>query len=320
MWLMRSDEKTNENYGKAPEQRSIEELLETAVVVVDKHAGPTSHQITQWVKKIFNARKAGHAGTLDPQVTGVLPIALNDATKAMMALMGLSKEYVGVMYLHKEISKEALQAGMQKWVGEIVQVPPKRSAVARKPRKKKVYKFEIIEMEGRYVLFRVSCEAGVYIRKLVHDLGQNLGIGAHMTELRRTKVGNFNEEQAKPLLAIRDAYELWKKSKEEKYLREILIPVEYAVAHLKKVFVKDSAIAQICNGAPVYVNGLVRIQKEIKPGELVAVYSLKNELVALGIAKMTSKQMYERARGIAIRTDRVIMKKGVYPNFRKFKK
>ncbi len=317
MWYIKAREETLEEFGKSPEERSIEELIESAVVIVDKHAGPTSHQITQWTKEIFNAKKAGHAGTLDPQVTGVLPVALNDATKAMIVLMGLDKEYVGVMHLHKEVSEGVLRQAMQKFVGEIIQVPPKRSAVARRPRRKRVYVFDIVEMEGKDVLFYVKCEAGVYVRKLVHDLGQALGIGAHMTELRRTKAGHFDEKQAKPLIEIRDAYEIWKSEGDESMLKEILIPIEHAIPHVKKVFVKDTAIAQICNGAPVYASGLVRIQKDIKPGEIVGIFSLKNELIALGIAKMSAKEMYNKSRGIAVRTDRVIMKKDVYPDFRK---
>jgi H/ACA ribonucleoprotein complex subunit 4 len=113
------------------------------------------------------------------------------------------------------------------------------------------------------------------------------------------------------LVEIRDAFEFWKEG-EEKYLRKILIPVEFAIDHVKKVFVKDTAIESICNGAPLYPIGIVRIQEGIVEGELVAVMSLKNELVAIGIAKMNSQKMYEAKKGVAVRIDRVIMKKGTY--------
>ena len=246
-------------------------------------------------------------------MTGVLPIALGNATKAMSVLLGLDKEYVGVMHLHKDVDIEVVRKVIsESFIGKIVQVPPVRSAVARKPRKKKVYFFDLIEKDGRDVLFRVGCEAGVYIRKLCWDLGKKVGIGIHMKELRRVRVGNFTEEQAHSLVEIKDAYEKWKEG-DEKFLRKILIPVEYAILHVKRVFVKDSAIHNIANGAPVFVGGLVRIQEGIEKGEKVAVYSLKEELVALGIAEMDSKQMFERKRGVAIRTDRVFMNKDVYP-------
>ncbi|MEM5834412.1 MAG: RNA-guided pseudouridylation complex pseudouridine synthase subunit Cbf5 [Candidatus Aenigmatarchaeota archaeon] len=248
-------------------------------------------------------------------MTGVLPVALDNATKAMSVLLGLDKEYVGVMHLHKQVDEEILREGVKKFVGKIVQVPPVRSAVARKPREKKVYFFDILEIEGKDVLFKVGCQAGVYIRKLVSDLGLSLGIGAHLTELRRTKAGNFTEEQAHSLVEIRDAYEFWKEGN-EKFLKEILIPVEFAVLHLKRVFVKDSAVDSICHGAPVFCSGLTRIQEGIEKNEIVAVYSLKEELVALGKAVLNSEEMFERKKGIAIKTDKVFIKPGTYPSFK----
>ncbi|OYT42339.1 MAG: RNA-guided pseudouridylation complex pseudouridine synthase subunit Cbf5 [Candidatus Aenigmarchaeota archaeon ex4484_224] len=313
-WYIKSYEETDPRFGKEPEKRSIEEAIRNAVIILDKHSGPTSHQITLWVKEIFGVKKAGHAGTLDPKVTGVLPIALENALKAMPLLMGLDKEYVGVMHLHKDIDIENVKKTIvENFIGEIVQVPPRKSAVARRPRKKKIYYFDILEVDGRDVLFKVGCQAGVYIRKLIHDLGKKLKIGAHMKELRRTKAGPFEENQAIPLLEVKDRYEIWKEEENEKPLREILLQVEYALPHVKKVFVKDSAIWNIANGAPVYASGLVRIQKGILPNEYVAIYSLKNELIAIGIAKMTSEEMFEKKEGIAIRTDRVFISKDVYP-------
>jgi len=314
MWLIRNEEETNEDYGKRPEERTIEERIRNSILIVDKHSGPTSHQITDWVKKIFNLKKAGHAGTLDPKVTGVLPIALENATKLMPALMGLDKEYVGIMRLHKDVELDFLRKFIaENFVGRIKQIPPRKSAVARRVREKTVYFFDVLEKEDKNVLFHTKVEAGTYIRKLCHDIGEKLGIGAHMVELRRIKFGPFDEEQAHPLVEIKDAYDLWKEEGEEKYLKEILINVEDAIPHIKKIFVKDSAIYALTNGAPLYVGGIVRIQKGIVPGELVAIFSLKNELIALGIAKMDSEKMFSSKRGVAVRIDRVIMPKGTYP-------
>ncbi len=315
IWLIKSEEETDPRFGKKPEERTIPELISSSIIIVDKHSGPTSHQITSWVKEIFKIKKAGHAGTLDPSVTGVLPIALENATKAMIVLMGLDKEYVGVMHLHKEVPEEILRETTKKFIGKIKQLPPLKSAVARRVRERRIYFFDILEVEGKDVLFKVGCEAGTYIRKLVHDFGVKLKVGAHLTQLRRTKAGNFEEEQAFPLLTIRDAYEFWKEG-DEKLLRKILIPVEYAILHVKRVFVKDTAIDSICNGAPVYVSGITRIQKGIEKGEIVAIYSLKEELIALGKARINSKEMFERKKGVAVQTDRVFMKRGTYPNFK----
>jgi H/ACA ribonucleoprotein complex subunit 4 len=240
-----------------------------------------------------------------------LPIALENATKAMPVLMGLDKEYVGVMHLHKEVPEDLLRQTVIKFIGKITQLPPVKSAVARREREREIYFFDVLEIEGKDVLFKVGCEAGTYVRKLIHDLGIPLG-GAHMTELRRIKAGSFAEEQSHSLLEIKDAYEFWKEGNEEK-LRKILIPVEFAVLHVKRIFVKDSAIESICNGSPVYPGGIARIQEGIERGETVAVYSLKEELIALGIARLSSKEMFERKKGVAVRTDRVFMEKGTYP-------
>lgn len=312
MWLIKSEEETNPEYGKRPEDRTIDELIKNSLVVVDKHSGPTSHQITAWIRDIFKLKHCGHAGTLDPAVTGVLPVALENATKAMPVLMGLDKEYVGVMHLHKEVPDELLKSSVLKFVGKIIQIPPVRSAVARRAREREIKFFDILEIEGKDVLFKVGCEAGTYIRKLVHDLGQELGVGAHMSELRRVRAGNFTEENAHSLVEIKDAYEIWKEG-EEKLLRKFLIPIEHAIPDVKKIFIKDSAIDSICHGAPLYSNGIARIQEGIEPGETVATYSLKEEIVALGIAKMASNEMLKRKRGVAVRTDRVFMVRGTYP-------
>ena len=315
LWLIKSEEETDESYGKRPSERTIEELVGSCVVVVDKHSGPTSHQVTAWVAEMFGLGKAGHAGTLDPAVTGVLPVALGDATKAMPVLMGLEKEYVGVMRLHKAVDEAVVRKTAAEFVGKIKQTPPVKSAVARKPREREIYFFDILEIsdDGRDVLFRVGCEAGTYIRKLCHDVGRALDMGAQMTELRRTRAGSFTEQQSHSLIEVKDAYEFWKESGDEAQLRKIIIPVEYAILHVKRIFIKDSAIDAICNGSPLYAAGITRLQADIVRGETVALYSLKEELVALGIAKKTSEEMRKGKRGIVIRTDRVFMKKGTYP-------
>jgi H/ACA ribonucleoprotein complex subunit 4 len=309
MWLIRSEEKTDESFGKHPEERTIEELIPLSIIIVDKHSGPTSHQITQWTKEIFSKHitKAGHTGTLDPAVTGVLPVALGHSVKAMPLLVGLEKEYVGVMQLHKDVDEKVLKDAAAKFIGRIKQLVPKRAAVARRVREREIFYFDIVEQNGREVMFKAGVEAGTYIRKLVHDLGQSLGVGAHMTELRRTKVGNFEEKKSFPLVAVKDAYEFWREG-DEKQLRNILMPIEQAIDHVKKIFVKDSAIGPICNGAPIYPAGITRIQKGMLAGENIGIFSLKNELVAVGIAKMDAEKMLKAKRGVAVRTDRVVMK------------
>ncbi len=316
MWLIKSEEETDPNFGKSPQERTIEELIKSCVIIVDKHAGPTSHQVSAWMRDIFNIKSSGHSGTLDPGVTGVLPVALEDATKVMSVLTGLNKEYVGVMHLHKEVPEDILKDTVLKFIGKIKQLPPKKSAVARVEREREIHYFDILEIDGKDVLFKVGCEAGTYIRKLCHDIGKALNSGAHMAELRRTKVGDFTEEQSHSLVELRDAFEFWKENKDETLLRKFLIPVEYATSHVKRVFVKDSAVDAVCNGSPLYPKGITRIQEGIIRGETIAIMTLKEELVALGISKMDSEEMMNRKNGTAVRVDRVLMLRRVYPKWK----
>jgi len=167
------------------------------VLILDKPAGLTSHDTCDKVKEILKSEKAGHAGTLDSNVTGVLLIALENATKIMPLLNRLDKEYEGKAYLHEDVSLENLKNIIQeKFLGKIKQIPPKRSRVKRQERERKIYEFKILEKQGRKLSFKVSCEAGTYIRKLIDDLGKALNIGAHMTELRRIKQGPFTIKES----------------------------------------------------------------------------------------------------------------------------
>jgi predicted rRNA pseudouridine synthase len=167
------------------------------ILILDKPAGITSHDACDEVKKILNLKKAGHAGTLDPMVTGVLVIALEDSVKILRFLSGLPKEYNGMAKTHKEISRNLLEMAIKKkFLGKIKQIPPKRSRVKRQEREREIYEFKILDYDKRNFSFFVSCEAGTYIRKLIDDLGKEIGIGMHMSSLRRVKQGPFSEQDS----------------------------------------------------------------------------------------------------------------------------
>src|SRR5256886_12279626 len=164
-----------------------------------------AHQVSAWVRDMFSVPKAGHSGTLDPRVTGVLPVALADATRAVEAVLAGDKEYVGVFQLHQDVDPRRVRSMMARFVGEIYQVPPVRSAVKREQRTRRVFELEPLEIEGRDVLFRVRCESGTYIRTLAVDIGDAIGVGANLVDLRRTRTASFGEADAHPLNAFRDA-------------------------------------------------------------------------------------------------------------------
>src|SRR3989454_6782296 len=141
-------------YGTRPEDRSIEERIRLGVAIVDKPTGPTSHQVSAWVRDMFGVPKAGHSGTLDPRVTGVLPVALADATRALEAVLEGDKEYVGVMQLHQDVDERRVRSMMGRVVGGIYPTPPIRAAGKRGQRTRPGYEVEPFEGEGPDVLFR----------------------------------------------------------------------------------------------------------------------------------------------------------------------
>jgi len=306
--------KTNLNYGKSPKDRSVKELLGSGFVILDKPAGPTSHQIDSWIKNFLEVDRVGHGGTLDPNATGVLPIAIADATRAIQVLLLTGKEYIGIMKLHKDIDRKSIIDTFGSFVGEISQIPPVRSAVKRVRRKRKIYYIEVIEIKDRDVLFRVGCEAGTYIRTLAVDIGRKLKCGAHLAQLRRTKVGPFKEEDSVILQDLKDAYVFWKEAGDDKEIRSIVKPMENLIDFLPKIVVRDSAIDALCHGASLAVPGVVELDSDIKKGDMVAILSLKGEGVALVRALLSTEEIVQKDNGVCANLERVLMNKGTYPS------
>lgn len=311
--LVRKQAETSPKFGKKPEERTTPEHIKNGIVNIDKPAGPTSHQVSGYVKQILHLNKAGHSGTLDPNVTGVLPVALGDATKVVQALLPAGKEYVCIMHLHDDYSEEKIRNICASFVGKIKQLPPLKSAVKREIRWRKIYYLEILEIDGREVLFRVGCQAGTYIRKLCYDIGEALGSKAHMQELRRTKAGCFKEENLCTLQDLADAFWYWKEEHNDALLRKLVLPMEAGVGHLPKIWVFDTTVDSICHGASLKVPGISKVESDIQVDDFVAVMTLKNELVAFGKTQMISKEMQKKESGIAVRLERVFMEPNLYP-------
>ena len=314
--LVKQDAETNPEYGCKPSERKTEDLVNYGIVLVNKPQGPTSHQISDYVKKILKLKKAGHSGTLDPNVYGLLPTALGKATRIVQVLLNAGKEYVGLMHLHYEVDEAKIREELEKYVGEITQLPPIRSAVKRRWRKRNVYYIEILDIVGKDVLFRIGCQAGTYIRKYIHDFGQRLGCGAHMQELVRTKAGPFHYKDMVSLHDLKDAYEEWQEGNDE-WLRKVIVPVESATEHLSKIWIHDSAVDSMCHGAQLSVPGIVRLNSAISHGEKVAIMTLKGELVCIGKAVLTSKEIMREDKGLAVKECKVFMQRGIYPRYRR---
>jgi H/ACA ribonucleoprotein complex subunit 4 len=311
--LTRAHDVTDPAYGCDPFKRQIRDHIRLGVINLDKPPGPTSHEVVAWIKILLNIQRAGHGGTLDPGVSGVLPVALEDATKVTRALLLSGKEYVGVMHLHGEVPQQRLEQVLLEFQGEIYQRPPMRAAVRRQLRTRKIYYIELIEREGRDVLMRVGCEAGTYMRKLMSDVGEAIGCGAHMSELRRTRTGPFSEKNSVRLHDLSDAYAFWREEGQEDLLRQAILPVETSVQHLPKIVVRDGAVDALCHGASLAAPGVLSVETGISAGDLVAIFTLKGELIGLARATMSSKEIYEAEHGIVAKPERIVMGPGTYP-------
>mgnify|MGYP003605097384 CR=1 FL=1 len=204
------------------------------LLLVDKPAGPTSHDIVAQIRRRFRIPKVGHGGTLDPMATGLLIILLGKGTKISDRVMGHDKTYEGAFRLGVETDSQdadgrivaekdaaAITAAqvaeqMRLRLGDQMQMPPMVSAVKvagvplyklarqgqtveRQPKLIHVYRFDLLDFTPPNVRFVVECTKGTYVRTLAHDIGQTLGVGAHLVQLRRTRIGRFDIAEATPL-------------------------------------------------------------------------------------------------------------------------
>jgi len=256
--------------------KSVKDLMNGSFINIDKPVGKTSHDIDLILRKVFKVKKTSHFGTLDPAVTGVLPIAIGKAVK-LFQYMKSGKEYIGVMKVHgdKDFSIKELQGVIDKhFTGKIKQIPPVKSAVKRAERVREVYEFKLLEKDKKNFLFRVKCEAGTYIRKLCHDLGEKLGVGAHMAELRRTKAGRFDESTIVKLDEIMQALD-----NEDKLLK-LLIPSEIMTTELKSISVREGGMRRVKQGGPIFQSDLTGKIPKLEKGDKVCVL-FNDDLIAI---------------------------------------
>ena len=247
-------------------------------------------------------------------MTGVLPVTLEESRKVVQALLHSGKEYVCLMKLHGEATEERVNKILKEFEDTIYQRPPLRASVKRQLRTRKIYYIDFLEMDGRNVLFRVGCEGGTYIRKLCFDIGEVLGCGAHMQELRRTRAGPFIEDG--DIVTLHDVgywFMEWQQRKDEKILRRFIQPMENALRLIPKIYTRDSAVDALCHGANLTAPGVLSIETEVGNGSMVAVLTLKGEAVALARAMASTEQILKMQHGVVAKTERVLMPRGTYP-------
>jgi tRNA pseudouridine55 synthase len=291
-----------------PADRTPADLLGFGLVHLDKPPGPSAHQVAGWVRDMTGQDRAAHAGTLDPKVTGSLPLLLGRATRAARVFDGLDKEYITVLELQGPPPAD-LEAVLEAFEGEIYQTPPRKSAVVRERRVRRVHALDVLERDGRQVLLRVRCESGTYIRKLCHDLGLALGTGAHMGALRRSATGRFDDTSLVTLHDLADALAFWREDGNEGPLREAVAPAERALAALPRVVIAESAAREVAHGAPVFAPGVLETRPaphggaQPETGALVACTVPNGGAVALG--PLTGDP--DDDRGTVVDTDRVLV-------------
>lgn len=309
--------------GTPPEERTVKELMNNGFVVIDKQAKPSSHQVSAWVRDMLGVGKAGHAGTLDPMVTGVLVVAIGKATRVIKNLQDSRKKYVALLEYSKPIRKEKITKIMSEFIGLVYQTPPRNAAVKRTLRKREIYSINIIEHTENGTLFEVECEAGTYIRNLCRDIGYIIGQKTKMAQLRRIATGPFNEKESHTLLQLRDAFEEWKEEGSEESIRKIILPVESLFAHLPKIKVKDSAVDALCHGAELGLPGVAAISENINRGCLAGIYTLRGEAVGVARIRLNSEEIKKSVemgkKGKIAKLITVLMKRDTYPRIWKVK-
>jgi len=280
------------------------------IILIDKPRGPSSHQVAAWVGKMLGCH-VGHAGTLDPRVSGVLLVMLGNAVRLAPLLLQHDKEYVCLMRLHGDVDKTRIEQIGAEFTGRLYQRPPRKSAVKRVLRIRTIQNLDILDSDGRLVLFRIQCDAGTYVRSLCHHMGLALGVGAHMVELRRTRSGAFSEKEMYSLYDVQDAC-LAAKAGNYTAISSMILSVDAAVPDLPTVIVRDTAVDALCRGAVLAGVGVISCD-EFKKDQTVAVLSQKQEFICLGKALVPSGSFKPGETGLVIAPVTVFLLPGTYP-------
>ena len=282
-----------------------EKLLSNGVVIIDKPPGLTSHEVTTLVKKITGSSRSGHAGTLDPEVSGVLPVAIGRATKLLRYIAAKDKTYVGIIKFRKVLQRDEIESLFKRFTGELTQTPPKISAVRKVPRKRTVYHLTLLDIRKdnpRLALFETKVDAGTYIRTLCQDMGKTCG-GARMEELRRVAVGRIKEDKCHTMQELTDAMLFHKKGDSSMLARMLDAPEAYI--DLPKAYIKESALASVLSGAQIMAPGIESIDADVSEGARVAIYC-GGTFVGVGIAMTTMDRLKAgETKGIAIKLERI---------------
>jgi H/ACA ribonucleoprotein complex subunit 4 len=287
-------------------------LAEGAFLLLDKPRGPSSHQVTAWARDLLGVDRAGHAGTLDPNVSGLLWVGVGPALKLLPLVLEFPKRYVGVVTLHGRVAARDLDRVLAEFVGPIYQTPPVRSAVRRERRVRTVHRLARIETDGERSVIDVVGDSGTYVRTLAVDVGEALGVGAHLEELRRVGTGPFTEADSVPLQALADAVAR-RSEGDPAPLLALLHPIDEVWRHFPRIVVKESAASAIAHGAGLARGGILEIPKPFSADASVVLVRRSGELLATGIARHDSDELARVRHGWVVDSTRVFVPPDRFP-------
>jgi predicted rRNA pseudouridine synthase len=283
-----------------------------AFLLVDKPRGPTSHQVTAWVRDLLGVERAGHAGTLDPNVSGLLWIGVGPALKLLPLILEFPKRYVGVVLLHGKADPRAIARVLHEFEGAVYQTPPVRSAVRRERRVRRIHRLTLVESSATALLIDVVADSGTYIRTLAVDVGEALGVEAHLAELRRVGTGPFTEAQSVHLAEIADAKVAADTGRPEA-LAALLHPIREVWAEFPALVLKDAAVSAVAHGADLARGGILSSSRPFTRGARVALVDRQGDLVATGRALYDYDKFGGVKEGWVVDADRVFVAPERFP-------
>jgi len=281
-------------------------IQEGAFLLVDKPRGPSSHQVTAWARDMLGVAVAGHAGTLDPNVSGLLWIGVGPALKLLPLVLEFPKRYIASVVLHGPVPVRDVERVLAEFTGPIYQLPPVRSAVKRERRVRTIHRLTLLESDGPRLLLDITADSGTYVRTLAVDLGEALGLGGHMEELRRVATGPFREKGSISLSALADAAAA-RSAGDPAPLLAMLHPIEEVWREFPAIVVKDGAASAIAHGAGLASGGILALPKPFARGARLALLTRSGELVATGVALRGSDEVGHVKHGWVVDETRVFV-------------
>lgn len=287
-------------------------LDEGAFLLIDKPRGPSSHQVSAWARDLLGLEKAGHAGTLDPNVSGLLWVGIGPALKLLPLMLDFPKRYIGLVEFHAAVPAPALASALKEFTGPVFQTPPVRSAVKRERRIRTIHRLELLESDPLHALLDVTCDSGTYIRTLALDLGDALGVGGHLEELRRIGTGPFVESSSISLTTLGDAVHAAGEGNEAP-LAALLHPMEEVWREFPVLRLKDAAASAVAHGADLASGGIRSVSRNFSSGAHVVLVASSGAIVAFGTALKDSSEFAATRHGWVVDSERVLADPAQYP-------